>query len=71
MRLDSVLEIVLNDFSQNIILSIVDISLIEYVVHVFIEKFLIRSSEIQFIFEENFRVEVDTIVVLGEMKRFE
>jgi hypothetical protein len=71
MRFDSILEIVSNDVSQNIIFSIVDVSLIKYVINVFIEKFMIRDDKIQFVFKENFRVDIDSIVVLSEMKNLE
>jgi hypothetical protein len=70
MRFDSILEVVSNDVSQNIIFSVVDVSLIEYVIDVLIEKFTIHDDEIQFIFKENFRVDIDSIVVLSEMKDF-
>jgi hypothetical protein len=36
----------------------------------FIDENTIRSSKIQFIFEENIRLEIDSIVVLSEMKNF-
>jgi hypothetical protein len=71
MRFNSILEIVSNDVSQSIILSIVDVSLIEYVINVFIEKFIIRDDKIQFVFKENFRVDIDLIVVLNEMENLE
>jgi hypothetical protein len=67
MNLDSMFEITLNDFSKKIIFSIVEISLIEYVIDILVKKFAIRSNEIQFIFEESFRVEVNAIVVFSEM----
>jgi hypothetical protein len=71
MRFDSILEVVSNDVSQSIIFSVVDVSLIEYVIDVFIEKFVIRDDKIQFVFKENFRVDIDSIVVLNEMKYLE
>jgi hypothetical protein len=71
MRFDSILEVISNDVSQNIILSIVNVSLIEYVIDVFIEKFMIRDDKIQFVFKENFRVDIDSIVVLSAMKDLE
>ncbi len=71
MRFNSILEIVLNDVSQSIIFSIVDVSLIEYVIDVLIEKFMIRDDKIQFVFKEDFRVDIDSIVVLSEMKDLE
>jgi hypothetical protein len=67
---DSVFEIILNDFLKRIIFSIVEISLIEYVVDILVEKFVIRSNEIQFIFEESSRVEISAMVVLSDMKSF-
>jgi hypothetical protein len=36
----------------------------------FIDENTIRSNKIQFIFEENIRLEIDSIVVLNEMKNF-
>jgi hypothetical protein len=71
MRFDSILEIISNDVSQSIIFSIVDVSLIEYAINVFIDKFMIRDDKIQFVFKEDFRVDVDSIVVLNEMKDLE
>ncbi len=47
----SVLEFVLNDNSQRIILEV----MIEYVDDVLIEKIAVRSSNIEFIFEEDFQ----------------
>jgi hypothetical protein len=35
-----------------------------------IDENTIRSSKIQFIFEESIRLEIDSIVVLSEMKNF-
>jgi hypothetical protein len=35
-----------------------------------IDENTIRSSKIQFIFEERIRLEIDSIVVLSEMKNF-
>jgi hypothetical protein len=71
MRFDSILEIFSNDVSQSMIFLIVDVSLIEYVIDVFIEKFMIRNDKIQFVFKKNFRVNIDSIVVLSEMKVLE
>jgi hypothetical protein len=36
----------------------------------FIDENTIRSNKIQFIFEKNIRFEIDSIVVLSEMKNF-
>jgi hypothetical protein len=36
----------------------------------FIDESTIRSNKIQFIFEESIRLEIDSIVVLSEMKNF-
>jgi hypothetical protein len=36
----------------------------------FIDENTIRSNKIQFVFEENMRFEIDSIVVLSEMKNF-
>jgi hypothetical protein len=36
----------------------------------FIDENTIRSNKIQFIFEESIRLEIDSIVVLSEMKNF-
>ncbi len=71
MRFDSILEVVSNDVSQSIILSVVNVSLIEYVTDVLIEKSMICDDKIQFVFKEDFRVDVDSIVVLNEMKDLE
>jgi hypothetical protein len=71
MSFDSTFEIILNDFSKKIIFSIVEISLIEQVNDILVEKFAIRSNKIQFIFEESIRVEIDSIVVFSRMKDFE
>jgi hypothetical protein len=71
MRFDSILEIVSNDVSQSIIFSIVDVSLIENMIDVLIKKFMIRDDKIQFVFKESFRVDIDSIVVLSEMKNLE
>jgi hypothetical protein len=35
-----------------------------------IDENTIRSSKIQFIFEESIRLEIDSIIVLSEMKNF-
>jgi hypothetical protein len=35
-----------------------------------IDENTIRSSKVQFIFEESIRLEIDSIVVLSEMKNF-
>jgi hypothetical protein len=71
MRFNSIFEIISNDVSQSIIFSIIDVSLIEYVINVFIEKFMIRDDKIQFVFKKNFRVDIDSIVVFNEMKNLE
>jgi hypothetical protein len=71
IRFDSIFEVVSNDVSQSIIFSVFDVSLIEYVADVLIEKFMIRDDKIQFVFKENFRVDIDSIVVLSEMKDLE
>jgi hypothetical protein len=71
MRFDTILEVVSNDVSQSIIFSIIDVSLIEYVIDVFIKKFMIRDDKIQFVFKNKFRVDIDSIVVLSEMKNLE
>jgi hypothetical protein len=71
MRFNSIFEIVSNDVSQNIIFSIIDVSLIEYVIDVLIKKFMIRDDKIQSVFKEDFRVDIDSIVVLSEMKDLE
>ncbi len=63
-------EVTLNDFSKRVIFSIVEISLIEQINDILVEKFAIRSNKIQFIFEENIRVEIDSIVVLSRVKDF-
>jgi hypothetical protein len=68
MNFDSTFEIILNDFSKKIIFLVVEISLIEQINDILVEKFAIRSSKIQFIFEESIRVEIDSIVVLSEVK---
>jgi hypothetical protein len=70
MSFDSTFEITLNDFSKRIIFSVVEISLIEQINDILVEKFAIRNNKIQFIFEESIRVEIDSIVVLSEMKNF-
>ncbi len=70
IRFDSILEIVSNDVLKNIIFSIINVSLIEYVIDVFIKKFTIRDDKFQFIFKKNFRVDINSIVVLNEMKNF-
>ncbi len=68
---DSVFEFVMNDRSQSIILIIVVVSLNEQIIDELIDESTIRSNKIQFIFKENFRVDIDSIVVLSEMKDFE
>ncbi len=68
MCFDSIFEVISNDVSQNIIFLIVDVSLIEYVINVFIEEFMIRDDTIQFVFKKIFRVDIDSIVVLNEIK---
>ncbi len=67
----STISLVSNDVSQNIIFSIVNVSLIEYVIDVFIKKFMICDDKIQFVFKKSFRVDIDSIVVLNEMKNLE
>jgi hypothetical protein len=70
MNFDSTFEVTLNDFSKRIIFSVVEISLIEQINDILVEKFAIRSNKIQFIFEESIRVEIDSIVVFNRMKDF-
>ncbi len=65
---DSVFEFVINDRSQNIILIIAVVLLNEQIIDEFINENTIRSDKIQFIFKKNFRVDIDSIVVLSEMK---
>ncbi len=43
----------------------------EQIIDEFVDENTIRSNKIQFIFEENFRVDSDSIVVLSEMKDLE
>jgi hypothetical protein len=71
MSCDSVFEFVMNDRSQSIIFIIVFVSLNEQIIDEFVDESTIRSNKIQFIFKENFRVDIDLIVVLSEMKDFE
>jgi hypothetical protein len=71
MNFDSTFEVILNDFSKKIIFFVVEISLIEQINDILVEKFAIRSSKIQFIFEESIRVEIDSIVVFSRVKDFE
>jgi hypothetical protein len=61
----------MNDRSQNIIFIIVVVSLNEQIIDEFVDESTIRSSKIQFIFKKNFRVDIDSIVVLSEMKDLE
>jgi hypothetical protein len=68
---DSIFEFVMNDRSQNIIFIIVDVSLNEQIIDELVDENTIRNSKIQFIFEESFRVDSDSIVVLSEMKNLE
>jgi hypothetical protein len=68
---DSISEFVMNDRSQNIILIIVVVSLNEQIIDELVDENTIRSSKIQFIFEEDFRVDIDSIVVLSEIKDLE
>ncbi len=68
---DSVFEFVMNDSSQNIIFIIVDVLLNEQIIDELVDENTIRSNNIQFIFEESFRVDSDSIVVLDEMKDLE
>ncbi len=70
MNFDSMFEVILNDFSKRIIFSVLEISLIEQVNDILVEKFAIRSNKIQFIFEESIRVEIDSKIVLSKMKDF-
>jgi hypothetical protein len=71
MRFDSIVEVISNDVLQSIIFLIVDVSLIQYVIDVFIKKFMIRDDKIQFVFKKNFHVDINSIVVLNEMKNLE
>jgi hypothetical protein len=61
----------MNDRSQSIILIIIVVSLNEQIVDEFVDENTIRSNKIQFIFKENFRVDIDSIVVFSEMKDLE
>jgi hypothetical protein len=61
----------MNDWSQNIILIIVFVSLNEQIIDELIDENMIRSDKIQFIFEKSFCVDIDSIVVLSEIKDFE
>jgi hypothetical protein len=61
----------MNDRSQNIIFIVAVVSLNEQIVDELVDENTIRSSKIQFIFEESFRVDSDSIVVLSEMKDLE
>jgi hypothetical protein len=71
MNCDSVFEFVTNDRSQSIIFIIVVVSLNEQIIDEFVNENMIRSNKIQFIFKKNFRVDIDSIVVLNEMKNLE
>ncbi len=68
---DSIFEFVMNDRSQNIIFIIAVVSLNEQIIDELVDESTIRNNKIQFIFEENFRVDNDSIVVLNEMKNLE
>jgi hypothetical protein len=70
MSFDSVF-FVMNDRSQSIILIIAVVSLNEQIVDELVDESTIRSNEIRFIFEESFRVDSDSIVILSEMKDLE
>jgi uncharacterized protein (DUF927 family) len=61
----------MNNRSQSIIFIIVVVSLNEQIIDELVDENTIRSNKIQFIFEENFRVDNDSIVVLNEMKNLE
>ncbi len=65
---DSVFEFVMKNRSQSIIFIIVVVSLNEQIINEFIDENTIRSDKIQFIFEKNFRVDTNLIVVLNEVK---
>ncbi len=71
MSFDSVFEFVMNDRSQSIIFIIVVVSLNEQIIDELVDENMIRNNKIQFIFEENFRVDIDSIVILSEMKDLE
>jgi hypothetical protein len=71
MNFDSVFEFVMNDRSQSLILIIVVVLLNEQIVDKLVDENTIRSNKIQLIFEESFRVDIDSIVVLSEMKDLE
>jgi hypothetical protein len=58
----------MNDSSQNIILILAVVLLNEQIIDEHFDENTIRTNEIQFIFEESFRVEINAIVVLNEMK---
>ncbi len=68
MSCDSVFEFVMNDWSQNIMFIIVVVSLNEQIIDEFIDENTIRSDKIQFIFKKNLRVDIDSIIVLNEIK---
>jgi hypothetical protein len=68
---DSVFEFVVNNWSQSIILIIFVVSENEQIIDELIDENAIRSNKIQFIFKENFRVDIDSIIVLSEMKNLE
>jgi hypothetical protein len=61
----------MNDRSQSIIFIIVVVSLNEQIIDELVDENTIRDNKIQFIFEENFRVDSDSIVILNEMKDLE
>jgi hypothetical protein len=60
---DSIFEFVMNNRLQNIIFIIVVISLNEQIMNELVDENTIRNNKIQFIFEKNFRVEINAIVV--------
>jgi hypothetical protein len=70
MSCDSVFEFVMNNRSQSIILIIVLVTLNEQIIDELVDENTIRDNKIQFIFEKSFRVEINAIVVLNEMKNF-
>jgi hypothetical protein len=47
---------------------IVVVSLNEQIIDEFIDENTIRSDKIQFIFKKNLRVDIDSIIVLNEIK---
>jgi hypothetical protein len=61
----------MNNRSQNIIFIIVVVSLNEQRIDELVIENTIRSNKFQFIFKKSFRVDIDSIVVLNEMKNLE